>query len=733
MRVFISSTSKDLEPHRLAAADVIRDAQSEPIGMEHFPADPRPIIQVCRDAVGQCDLVILLQAFRQGWVPELKKGGDGQTSITGLEIAAADEFGTPVLAFLADENWPGQLWDEDPVARAWAKKFRTNLNRNAKFFQWERDSKLTSFRALLSQELANYRMRGPALTVAMSAAERVSTLRKATGPAFLPELRYSLLGPNEHPATFARRDLEPASPRALFAKYDQTSAGSEIDWLDERETVRQALEQARESYPEMALAMELCAVPRRFGATLLGVLRDRADDLVGNERIIDALAECTFVVPNRAGGYEYAKEGRKLLLDHWGADAAKQQTLEALNRKLAEFYWGKFEEDQGLKDEDTAVLVVPTSFVATSTSAGELSVAPLLEALYHVTRISADTAYDFFEKRFDVCLDEDRFGTCEALLAATRESLGRFETEDCQVAFWKLELREARLQRRTQRSRKCKEQLDKLRARQDLPAGLERDVLTELGDLLAERQQFASSLELYNQRLALARKPEAGAFHLALAHISLGILFCAVSEYPRAVDELTEAVRVAGTLELGIWARTALSGALLDHGRWDDAWNVALEALHLARTEHRVGAAAHQEVAQRLMSLVGSRSPALVDTLFAEAMTLRSPKTTRVTLDLRKQFVEILQEGGQLGRASENLHALFSEAGRHPDRRFRTQLFLLKSSLRTDERLIEEGIDIYGEVLRHELEDEVRRRSREGVDQPRGLERRAGTFQPGKP
>jgi hypothetical protein len=46
LKVFISSTSEDLEPHRLAAMDVIRDAQWEPLGMEHFPADPRPIVQL---------------------------------------------------------------------------------------------------------------------------------------------------------------------------------------------------------------------------------------------------------------------------------------------------------------------------------------------------------------------------------------------------------------------------------------------------------------------------------------------------------------------------------------------------------------------------------------------------------------------------------------------------------------------------------------------------------------
>jgi hypothetical protein len=74
MKVFISSTSEDLTPYRLAAADVVRNAQGVPIGMEHFPADPRPVIQLCRERLAECDLVILLQAWRCGWVPSSEKG-----------------------------------------------------------------------------------------------------------------------------------------------------------------------------------------------------------------------------------------------------------------------------------------------------------------------------------------------------------------------------------------------------------------------------------------------------------------------------------------------------------------------------------------------------------------------------------------------------------------------------------------------------------------------------------
>ncbi len=51
MRVFISSTSEDLKDHRRTVEQVVLDAQWTPVGMEHFPNDPRPIVQLCREEV----------------------------------------------------------------------------------------------------------------------------------------------------------------------------------------------------------------------------------------------------------------------------------------------------------------------------------------------------------------------------------------------------------------------------------------------------------------------------------------------------------------------------------------------------------------------------------------------------------------------------------------------------------------------------------------------------------
>lgn len=206
MRVLISSTSEDLKPHRAAVAEVIRAAQWEAVGMEDFPASPLTTIDLCRERVSNCQVVILLQAWRYGWVPEPEDGGDGHSSITALEVAHAKKLGLDTLCFLADDNWPGRLWDDDPAARARAKGFRSGLNQNARFFRWEDDPKLPVFKALISEQLANFRMGLTVMSKQAAALPAVSLLRTRVVP--VPPQPYPILGPYEHPETLAGRDAE---------------------------------------------------------------------------------------------------------------------------------------------------------------------------------------------------------------------------------------------------------------------------------------------------------------------------------------------------------------------------------------------------------------------------------------------------------------------------------------------------------------------------------------------
>ena len=119
MRVFLSSTSRDLTPFRAAARDVVLDVGWQPVMMEHFGTDGElGVVDACSRRVGECDVVLAILAWQRGGVPGPERGGDGRRSYTQWEIDAAFRLGKSVLVLMADEEWPGRLWEDDAGARA---------------------------------------------------------------------------------------------------------------------------------------------------------------------------------------------------------------------------------------------------------------------------------------------------------------------------------------------------------------------------------------------------------------------------------------------------------------------------------------------------------------------------------------------------------------------------------------------------------------------------------------
>lgn len=144
-KVFISSTSEDLVDYRQAVAQTVRDVGWQPVMMESFTSGPGYTVDSCCSRVAECELVILVVAFRIGWIPQRDQGGDGRRSITGWELSRAEQLGRPVIVLLATANtWPTALADRD---RRLVDDFRLKLNRVAQFFDWESHDALTQERS----------------------------------------------------------------------------------------------------------------------------------------------------------------------------------------------------------------------------------------------------------------------------------------------------------------------------------------------------------------------------------------------------------------------------------------------------------------------------------------------------------------------------------------------------------------------------------------------------------
>ena len=109
LRIFISSTAIDLTGYRDKVRDAVLRLENLPIAMETFSALGGPPVSECTRMAAEADAVICIVAHRYGFVPPAELGGDGERSITWLEVDAAKRAGKPVFAFLVDPKAP---WTE---------------------------------------------------------------------------------------------------------------------------------------------------------------------------------------------------------------------------------------------------------------------------------------------------------------------------------------------------------------------------------------------------------------------------------------------------------------------------------------------------------------------------------------------------------------------------------------------------------------------------------------------
>ena len=110
MRIFISSTSDDLQDYRTAVADQLDRLEGfEVISMEGYSAMPQGPLEKVLDDVASADVYILLFAFRYGSVPR-----GFERSFTELEFRQASDKNVPRLVFLVDEdaNWKPRYFDK---------------------------------------------------------------------------------------------------------------------------------------------------------------------------------------------------------------------------------------------------------------------------------------------------------------------------------------------------------------------------------------------------------------------------------------------------------------------------------------------------------------------------------------------------------------------------------------------------------------------------------------------
>jgi tetratricopeptide (TPR) repeat protein len=127
MKVFISSTYKDLIDYRTATIRAVEGTSYQASKMEVFGARPDEPLEACLREVEESDLFIGIYALRYGFVPE---GAD--ISITELEYLHAKKLGRPIYCFILDEeNQPWlNKWIEDEPGKSKLKNFKQRIQKD---------------------------------------------------------------------------------------------------------------------------------------------------------------------------------------------------------------------------------------------------------------------------------------------------------------------------------------------------------------------------------------------------------------------------------------------------------------------------------------------------------------------------------------------------------------------------------------------------------------------------
>src|SRR6185295_14509576 len=112
MKVFISSTYKDLIEYRAAAIRAVEGTSYQAVKMEVFGARPDEPLGACLKEVEASDLFVGIYALRYGFNPD-----GAETSITEMEYVHAKKLGKEIYCFLLDEEnqpWLKKWIDGEP-------------------------------------------------------------------------------------------------------------------------------------------------------------------------------------------------------------------------------------------------------------------------------------------------------------------------------------------------------------------------------------------------------------------------------------------------------------------------------------------------------------------------------------------------------------------------------------------------------------------------------------------
>ena len=112
MKIYLSSTYRDLKDHRSMLATAMRKAKYDVVMMEEYVARDEVVEFACQGDVVACDAYVGLFAWRYGHIPE--DNNPTRKSVTEMEYLSAEDKIPRLVFILKDEaEWPAEQKDDD--------------------------------------------------------------------------------------------------------------------------------------------------------------------------------------------------------------------------------------------------------------------------------------------------------------------------------------------------------------------------------------------------------------------------------------------------------------------------------------------------------------------------------------------------------------------------------------------------------------------------------------------
>ncbi len=434
----------------------------------------------------------------------------------------------------------------------------------------------------------------------------------------------------------------------------------------ERALVQLALEELGRLEPARARVIRAAAIARRIDRPVIKTLM-QVDDAEAQDLLTFVISQ-PFVEHRPDGTHALHDTSRDELLRDWRD--RDPETFARLNEQLAAHYLDLHERTRpGAAHLSRVAGVVQAvrqeRFIQFALAVESVEVSPLLEAIYHLAMASADKGLEALQKYFCEYEDEGRYSVGSALIdglrdASTRLPPGEWSARhDAWLAYF-----QGRLLNRQRRYEEAASTLGEVLASCEGDARLRLWALSEQGVAFEERLLFGDARHRYKEALALADTSHEDPWNVPIDWLRLAGVASTLEDYEEAETSLERAVRSAresGNRPAEVFALTELSAIREKQGDWRTAFDAALGALHIARTDCSTDASQNRLAARRVMEMLVKVDPHVADSILHECLKAAAGQRAAQCI-VRNAYIEAAIAAGRLRAALSQAEKLSEEA-----------------------------------------------------------------------